>query len=193
MPARGVRVVNAAVAVPLSAVAVAPCPLVVDWAIAAFGVSAGDGEESAVPTGITLATGRVGLGCARVTAPTVAETRACTVASTFTGAAAEPPQAATRLAAERSEANRQRANVCSWRIRLERHPGRPGAFLALRKVSQSTYPSIRDNPRRHALASGHTTRQPLLEDLWKGLAAEDRTRHAGASMVSRPRFPSRHN
>ncbi|HEV2122251.1 MAG TPA: hypothetical protein VGW38_05695 [Chloroflexota bacterium] len=119
VPATGVRVANAAVAVPLSALAVAPCPGIVDWAIVAFGVSAGEGEESAVPTGITLATGRVGLGSARVTAPTVTETRACTVASTFTGAA-EPPQLATASDAKRTAPILAAVDRCSQRTLIKR-------------------------------------------------------------------------
>ena len=45
-----------------------------------------------VPSGNTVVPGggRVDVGCARCAAPTVAETRACTVASTFTGAAVSP-------------------------------------------------------------------------------------------------------
>ena len=51
-----------------------------------------------VPSAVTVVAGggRVAVGCARAAAPTVAETRACTVPSTFTGAAV-PPHAATAI------------------------------------------------------------------------------------------------
>jgi hypothetical protein len=63
----------------------------------------GDGEPIGLPIGTTVvpAGGRVAVGCERAIAATVADTRACTVPSTFTGAAASPPQPATS-AAERS-------------------------------------------------------------------------------------------
>jgi hypothetical protein len=72
----------------------------------AAGVPAPGGEPDAVaagvpgvPSGITVveAGGRVAVGCARSAAPTVAETRACTVPSTFTGAA-DSPHAAREMA-----------------------------------------------------------------------------------------------
>ena len=54
-----------------------------------------------VPTGLPIGTtvvlggGRVAVACARAIAATVAETRACTVPSTFTGAAVSPPHPAS--------------------------------------------------------------------------------------------------
>jgi len=54
------------------------------------------GGPPAVPIGTTVvAGGRVGVTCARAIAATVAETRACTVPSTFTGAAVSPPHPAS--------------------------------------------------------------------------------------------------
>jgi hypothetical protein len=61
-----------------------------------------------VPSGITVveAGGRVAVGCARCAAPTVAETRACTVPSTFTGAA-DSPHAAREIASRAATLGRK--------------------------------------------------------------------------------------
>ena len=79
------------------------------------GVPAPAGERNAVAlgapgvlSGITVveAGGRVAVGCARCAAPTVAETRACTVPSTFTGAA-DSPHAASEMASRTATPGRK--------------------------------------------------------------------------------------